>query len=225
MNYQKIYNQIIERAKNRQLEGYKEKHHILPKCLGGSNDKSNLVELTAREHFLCHMLLCEIYPKENKLKHALFLMAIGKQKVKEKTYIIGSRTYERLKSEYSKMLLGKKQSKETKNKKSEIMLDVWEGKTKEKMSEIGQKRWETRKKNGTDKITLEHAKKISESLKGRKMPWRTKIISQYTIEGKWIKDWESIAEINRHPDYGFVGGCVRGVQKTAYGYVWKYKED
>ena len=30
MNYQKIYSQIIERAKNRQLEGYKEKHHILP---------------------------------------------------------------------------------------------------------------------------------------------------------------------------------------------------
>ena len=84
MDYQKIYNQIVEKAKNRMLEGYKEKHHIIPKCLGGNNDKDNLVELTAREHFLCHMLLCEIYPKEYKLKHALFLMAIGKQKVKEK---------------------------------------------------------------------------------------------------------------------------------------------
>jgi hypothetical protein len=85
MDYQRIYNQIIERAKTRQLDGYKEKHHIVPKCLGGSNDKINLVELTAREHFICHVLLCEIYPKENKLKHALFLMAIGKQKIKEKT--------------------------------------------------------------------------------------------------------------------------------------------
>ena len=52
MNYQKIYNQIIERAKNRQLEGYKEKHHIIPRCLNGNNDKENLVKLTAREHFL-----------------------------------------------------------------------------------------------------------------------------------------------------------------------------
>ena len=78
MDYQKIYNQIIERAKNRILECYKEKHHIVPKCLGGDNNENNLVELTAREHFLCHMLLCEIYPNENKLKHVLFLMAIGK---------------------------------------------------------------------------------------------------------------------------------------------------
>jgi hypothetical protein len=39
MNYQKIYNQIIERAQNRILEGYVEKHHIIPKCLGGLDNK------------------------------------------------------------------------------------------------------------------------------------------------------------------------------------------
>ena len=83
MDYTKTYNQIIERAQNRKLDGYTEKHHIVPKCIGGLDVKENIVKLTAREHFLCHMLLCEIYPKENKLKHALFLMAIGKQKVKE----------------------------------------------------------------------------------------------------------------------------------------------
>jgi hypothetical protein len=133
MDYQKIYNQIIERAKNRMLEGYKEKHHIIPKCLGGDNSKNNLVELTAREHFLCHMLLCEIYPNKNKLKHALFLMAIGKQKFKEKTYVIGSRVYERLKIEYSQMLTGKKQSQETRDKKSKSMKGkIVSNKTKQK---------------------------------------------------------------------------------------------
>ena len=54
MNYEKIYNQIIERAKNRVLEGYGEKHHIIPKCMGGKNNLDNLVNLTAREHFLSH---------------------------------------------------------------------------------------------------------------------------------------------------------------------------
>jgi hypothetical protein len=98
MNYQKVYNQIIERAKNRQLEGYKEKHHIIPKCLGGDNNKNNLVELTAREHFLCHRLLCEIYPLNHKLIWALWLMAIGKQKIKTiEPYKISSKEYERLK--------------------------------------------------------------------------------------------------------------------------------
>ena len=62
MEYTRIYNQLIERAQNRTLEGYVEKHHIIPKCLGGSNNKENLVELTAREHFLCHKLLTKIYP-------------------------------------------------------------------------------------------------------------------------------------------------------------------
>jgi len=214
MDYQKIYNQIIERAKNRMLEGYKEKHHIIPKCLGGDNSENNLVELTAREHFLCHMLLCEIYPNENKLKHALFLMAIGKQKIKEKTYVIGSRVYERLKSEYSQMLIGKKQSQETREKKSKSMKGkIVSNETKQKISET----------NFGRKITW--GGKISNSLKGRKMPWRTKIISQYTLDGTWVKDWESLTAITQHPDYGFVGGCIRGVQKTAYGYIWKHKEN
>lgn len=214
MDYQKIYNQIIERAKNRILKGYKEKHHILPKCLGGKDDKDNLVELTAREHFLCHMLLCEIYPNENKLRHALFLMAMVKNRVKEKTYVIGSRVYERLKNEYSQMLTGKKQSQETRDKKSKAM------KGKNVSNETKQKISET---NSGREITW--GNKISDSLKGRKMPWRTKPVIQYTLKGEFVKEWESVAEIQKHPEYGFVGACVTGKQKTAYNYIWKHKEN
>jgi hypothetical protein len=67
MNYNKIYNSLIDRAKNRTLEGYKESHHIVPKSIGGSNKADNLVNLTAREHFLAHWLLVKIHPKEFKL--------------------------------------------------------------------------------------------------------------------------------------------------------------
>ena len=60
MNYERVYNQIIENAKldepNRKGM-YTERHHIIPRCMGGTNEKSNLVKLTAREHFLCHWLL------------------------------------------------------------------------------------------------------------------------------------------------------------------------
>lgn len=67
MNYEKIYNQIIERAKlsNRikSKENYFEKHHIIPKCLGGDNEKENLVLLTAREHFICHWCSHFIYQR------------------------------------------------------------------------------------------------------------------------------------------------------------------
>ena len=117
MDYQRIYNQIIERAKSRQLEGYKEKHHILPKCLGGKDDKDNLVELTAREHFLCHMLLCEIYPNNDKLWYALFLMAIGKNRhSKTDPYKISSRTYESLRLNFIKTAKKKIISEEQKSK-------------------------------------------------------------------------------------------------------------
>lgn len=61
MDYQKIYNQIVNRARSRKLEGYVERHHILPKSMGGSNAKENLVDLTAREHFICHVLLAKIH--------------------------------------------------------------------------------------------------------------------------------------------------------------------
>jgi len=86
MDYTKIYNQITERAQTQKIEGYVEKHHIIPRCMGGIDDKDNLVRLTSREHFLCHMLLVEIYPQEYKLKYALFLMSINKNKKENTKY-------------------------------------------------------------------------------------------------------------------------------------------
>jgi hypothetical protein len=93
MNYQRIYDQIIDRAKERKLEGYKEKHHIIPKCMGGSNQRENLVELTAREHFLCHWILCRIYPENKKLGHAFWFMSKQNAPTQQRDYVVSSRTY------------------------------------------------------------------------------------------------------------------------------------
>jgi hypothetical protein len=221
MNYQKIYNQIIEKSKNRQLTEYKEIHHIVPKCLGGSDEKENLVELTAREHFLCHMLLCEIYPNENKLKHALFLMSIGKQKAKVNQYAIGSRVYERLKKEYSEFLTGKKQSNETKNKKSEAMKQFWASLTEKERNQIFEK---TKESNTGRKITWND--KIQNSLKNRKIEWdlkTSKSIIQYDLQNNFIKEWPSIAEAKRWLKSGDIQACVNGKQKQAGGFIWKFK--
>jgi hypothetical protein len=61
MNYLYHYKSIIRRAQcQNRIKGcneYFEQHHIIPKCLGGSNKKVNLVLLTAREPFVCHLLL------------------------------------------------------------------------------------------------------------------------------------------------------------------------
>lgn len=68
MNYLSVYNSICERGQNPQRvkflkdsNTYTEVHHIIPRSLGGTNNKSNLTTLTAREHFICHWLLCKIH--------------------------------------------------------------------------------------------------------------------------------------------------------------------
>ena len=64
MNHQKLYVEIITRALNREKikNQYYENHHIVMKSLGGSNDKSNKVYLTGREHFICHWLYYKFQP-------------------------------------------------------------------------------------------------------------------------------------------------------------------
>jgi hypothetical protein len=77
--YTQCYYNIVEQAKARSTVGYFERHHIIPKSLGGSNDASNLVALTAREHFICHWLLTKMLPKspeQKKLYHAFSAFAM-----------------------------------------------------------------------------------------------------------------------------------------------------
>ena len=66
MDYKRIYNEIIDNRKLNKFDGYTENHHIIPKSIGGSNKKENLVELSAREHFICHYLLTKMYPYKSK---------------------------------------------------------------------------------------------------------------------------------------------------------------
>jgi hypothetical protein len=97
------YNAIIERAQTRVIDGYTEKHHIQPRSLGGSNDKDNLVDLTAREHFICHWLLTKIYTGEAKSKmiYALNGMKRSNEFAQRYETAITSRVYENLKKEFS----------------------------------------------------------------------------------------------------------------------------
>jgi len=102
MDWLKIHDQIIDKAKHRVLKNYTETHHILPKCLGGTDSPDNLVKLTAREHFIIHKVLCILYPNESKLHWASFMMANCRgNNSQHRRYRIGSREYQRLKENVS----------------------------------------------------------------------------------------------------------------------------
>lgn len=106
MNKYKIwYNSITENAKNRTLDCYNEQHHVIPRSLGGTDDKDNLVNLTAREHFICHWLLTKLYTGESRAKmiYALNGMKRNSQHTQRYETKITSRVYENLKKEFSKV--------------------------------------------------------------------------------------------------------------------------
>ena len=75
MDYRQIYKKLIDRAQDRVLEGYVERHHIIPKCLQGADDPSNIVSLTPEEHYLAHLLLVRIHPHVKGLLYAVKLMS------------------------------------------------------------------------------------------------------------------------------------------------------
>lgn len=86
MNYLRIYNSIVDRAKSRELDCYTETHHVVPKCLGGTDDPENLVRLTAGEHYVCHQLLTKIYPDHSGLVFAAIKMTFGQNRINNKMY-------------------------------------------------------------------------------------------------------------------------------------------
>lgn len=95
MKYNLHYNNLIKLhgSNNKPVGTYTERHHILPKCLGGSNHPDNLVYLSARAHYIAHLLLRKIYPDNSKiLFSAIALSKYGNSK---------ARTYSKLKEEYA----------------------------------------------------------------------------------------------------------------------------
>jgi len=106
MDYNKVYKRIIDNAKslNRSKKnGYFERHHIIPKCLDGDNSSNNIVLLTAKEHFICHKLLCFIYPNSKPLYFAFWAMCNQLSGDVMRTYKISSRTYNEAKSNFAKV--------------------------------------------------------------------------------------------------------------------------
>ena len=101
MNYQKLYTNIVRRGQNRILEGYSEKHHIIPRCMGGTDEITNLVSLTPEEHYLCHLLLVKIHPNNIRLvKAAMFMVSSNKDQQRN------NKAYGWLKRQYSEYMRG-----------------------------------------------------------------------------------------------------------------------
>jgi hypothetical protein len=76
MNYKKHYDLLIMRGKDRILDDYTERHHIVPRCMNGGDEPENIVNLTPEEHYLAHQLLIKMYPDVRGLASATQLMTV-----------------------------------------------------------------------------------------------------------------------------------------------------
>jgi NUMOD3 motif len=131
--YSRWYNALITKAQNRTIDGYVEKHHVVPRSFGGKNIKENLVNLTAREHYIAHALLWKMkFPGVYGSKMAFaFNTFINKMTTEVRgvhhTYSISSRVYENFRKKYSSLLkekyakeggtwVGRKHTEESKRK-------------------------------------------------------------------------------------------------------------
>jgi hypothetical protein len=105
--YTHWYYDIVNRAKTRVLiiGGYYEKHHIIPKSLGGNNNSDNLVKLTAREHFICHWLLTKMVSgtKEKYQMWNAFSCMLYRENPNQERHKVSSRVFENIKSAGSKI--------------------------------------------------------------------------------------------------------------------------
>lgn len=177
MNYEKHYTLLIEKCQSRNWSKssapcYVEAHHIIPRCLDGTNDADNLVVMTAREHFIAHLLLAKIHG--GKLWYAANMMLISNneqsrtrttsrmfQTIRENAH---REVSQETRMKISRTLKGRTLSDETKQKMKGRT--PWNKGNSDSMTD---KQREAFDRTGI-KLTDEHKHKVSESLKGKPKP-------------------------------------------------------
>jgi hypothetical protein len=104
--YTRWYFNIITRAQSRSaVTQYIEKHHIIPKSLGGDNNPTNIVLLTAKEHFICHRLLIKMTTGKAKRSMAYAAWQMTWTNGRDR-YLPSARTYAELRKQLSETRIG-----------------------------------------------------------------------------------------------------------------------
>lgn len=204
--YSKWYFSMIDNAKSRQLPDGFEKHHIIPKSLGGSNLSENIARLTPREHFVCHMLLTKMTQGQDKAKMVNAALRLAND---HKGRCINSRIYDLIKRERVKYLketqrgadnnfFGKKHTEETRKKMSESRRR-WSY-TEEHIAKF--KGRTSPMKNRTH--SAETKQRLSEAGKCRKPSQLTKEKTSATLLGLNLKRSDETKEKMRQSKIGIV---------------------
>jgi hypothetical protein len=177
MNYLKVYCNLIRKAENRTTpEGYTEKHHIFPISIFGKNKR--VVALTAREHYIAHVLLEKLYIKRYGLKDRRTIkMTYAHSIMKGNGGYVNSYLYECARVRFSEA---------KKDKNHPMFGKVLSEEHREKISKAkkGKTAW-----NSGKPMTEEQKRKISKAMRGRTLSEEHKVKLSKSHKGQipWNK--------------------------------------
>ena len=203
---QKTYDEFIQnildtRGRFNCGDEYHERHHIIPKCMNGTNDNDNLIDLYAKEHFIAHKLLAEENPENKSLTYAWHCMAFMSRKDTER-YELTPEEYEEVRIAFRMSISGENShrfgkpspnkgchlSQETKDKiRAANKGKIVEQKTRIKQSQSQKERFKD----------IEERKKYKEMFSGENAPMYGKHHSEETK-----KKISESKKGNRNPNYG-----------------------
>lgn len=173
LHYLNRYNKFIDALKQQTIDEYYELHHIIPKSSGGSNDKSNLIALTARQHYIAHWILWKAYG-ENMTRAFFMMSSVGRYER------VSSKTYDKARKEYSE------QVKVQMAKKPNVPEFTAEHREKLSLAKKGRK------------LSDETKEKIRQKALGRKLSKETKMkISNIKKQAylAWARQKQQLAEV------------------------------
>ena len=204
MTYSAVYCALISKRLQHPLDKkdcYCERHHIIPKSEGGKDEPDNLVNLTAREHYIAHLLLMKIY-NDWKMKHAFTMMAYGNSG--QNRGRVSSRLFEKYKYQGNGRLGCKHKPETIEKMRLAATGKHWTEEQRRKMKEY----WERR-------AALRPVKKKKQICKA---------VSQYTITGELVATYQSQTQAAKALGVTSpaIVMCCRGVRKTCLGYVFRY---
>lgn len=222
--YIKIYNQLIEKRKINIPIGYTEKHHIIPRCLNGSNDKENIVKLTAREHFVAHLLLAKI--------HGGILWAAINRMCNSSVH--NSRDYSWIRQQFAKSVTGAGNPRWNAVVTSETRRKIGNGNRGKTCSSETKIKISKALKLYRDKYggrTYSNRLKSSKSRGGKPFNVFKALIvgidvnNQTVQKGEYIGTWNITRECSRQLmiSHQAIGLCLKGKRRYTKGYICEYR--
>lgn len=247
--YTKWYFSIIQNAqlqpRKKNKDVYFERHHIVPRSLGGNNNKTNLVLLTAKEHYMCHLLLpkmCIDSRHRAKMVYAFMLLSKAGNKF-NRNLKYTSRIYERIKTSYMSLISGPNcymfglaKRKDIRKKISETRKRL--GLSKDSNNPMFNKHHTDETKQKMSRLKQGIYEGANNPAYGKKRPDLTQRnietnvrykIGQYDLNGNLLKVFDHAAtaavaigaKTHRNINY-LAKNYHKYPNRTAYGFRWKY---